>query len=559
MASFLGRIGAAMDAFRTYGLSDDTMASLTDNYALLLSFWSGSWSEDGRIQSQKLRRATQRLYKATCQEWRHADAVVSLYEQFVYTGELPRNPEDLTDVEGCAIPIDPQAGPKTANDNLLAAIAAIFPVWNYQQNMVLRPKFSAILGDGLVELKDDPKRGFVYPNYIPPWYVTDLQLDEVGNVKAYTVEWDVVQQESKRYNAPIAAEKYHFTKEVNGSGFWYFKDDRPHPDFGDGSGFEPNPYAFAPAIWDRHEELPDSNRGMSSIQKTMQQTLMLNSVLSHALDYQRKQFAAPIGLVDGPAGQRIEDFRKKIMAALGATEYSADRTAQDIMVERAIENVPLMPLGEKGSFVALTFDVGKTVEMLQLLMDSIVAENPEARYGQELLKMSQVTGPGAERILAPIVGKVNKSRGRHDPNTVKQLQMAISMISFQLANKGYPADIVSARPDRYKPFGDYDLTSYGRGLLDFGIKSRPVFARSQEERAQLMVLIESLTTEYGLSNSGVPDDDIQAILGEREKRRQGLALNISGIGAGSQNEDTQSESSGETGPNGPTGPTGVQA
>src|SRR5690349_19984944 len=102
--------------------------------------------------------------------------------------------------------------------------------------------------------------------------------------------------------------------------------------------------------------------------------------------------------------------------------------------------------------------------MVSHIEETVLAEFPEERYGQEILEMTQVTAPGVERALGTMIGAVKQARANHDPQTVKLHQIAIAIMGHNLAEKNYPPEVVAARPARYAPFQQFNLDSYGQGL-----------------------------------------------------------------------------------------------
>jgi len=516
-ARMMAGVQAGLAAFRGYGRSDPAKAR-NANYDLLWSYYLGSWREDPLVQQWQ--RTEPDLYRNTHQLWRIASATVNVYAQFVYPGPLSRDGLPLPNGSLGAIPLDPQVtgGEDNArNDQLLAAFSTIMDIGQYSQFKHLRPKMAAILGDCLTEIIDDYEHGIVVPSIVDPRYVKHLDIDYAGNVKAYTIEYQVVVPQSTAYGKPQQAETYTFRKEVDGDAFRTFKDDRPFDYDGQGAVVE-NPYGFVPAVWDRHELVAGDDYGLSALQKTLPQQMRLNSVLSHAMDYQQKQFAAPVGVI-GRAARRGQTI------TLPGGITGAEATADDINDARraAAENVHLIDLTENGQFVTIDFDVGQTKEMLGLVMDSIMGENPEASVFQRLLEMTQLTAPGIERALSPVVGLVRSAQESADPQTIKLLQMETAIMGYRLNNSDIPAQIVAARPDRYNPFRPFGLESYGQGLLDCAIKPRPLFEPTQDERiASLTMMIPIIESgdPYLMAQAGIPEEEIDRITREQEQRRQ---------------------------------------
>lgn len=535
---------AAWTAWREYGKAGALAArSSADRYALLGSFYTGQWRTDPRWP---WRNAGADVYRNTRQIVKMTAAIVDLYEQLVYMGDLSTDGTPLPDGTRGAIPIDPQTGSAGTDAQLLTAFFQGFALWQWRMFMSLPPKTAAIFGDCLVELVDDFSRGVVMPTIVYPGYIPDdsLELDSAGNVKRYAVEYRVEIAASTAFGRDVKAESYTYRKEVDGEAFRFYRDGKPWTDaLGHGAAVQENPYGFVPACWFRHELVVGSDRGMGAYEKTLLQAMDLNSTLSSATDYQRKQFGAPIGVKGSALGTR----GRTLTMPGGVTSGNATETEIDEARRASAENLNLLPLSSEGEFVTIQFDIGQTQQMVDFIHRSLVAENPEAEWANKLFGLTQATGPGMQRILAPIIGKVETVRKNHDPQTVKLCQMNAAIMGYRLRSGDIPASIVAARPDRYEAFAPYDLDSYGRGLLDATIPGRPVFAESRSEKAQWLALAADLPA-WGLRELGIDEADIAAHEADRAAQREAQMAAFSVAGAG--NEE------GAAGPSEPTGVTG---
>lgn len=515
------------------------------HYDLLWLWWLGQWQNDPRMRSASVRDPA--LYKNTMQLWRQASAVVNVYTQFVYPGPLSKDGQPLPDGSRGAIPLDPDTGKQAADDAMVAAYSMLMNQWQWSQYKSLRPTLCAILGDGLTELVEDLSRGNVQPNTIDPRHIKHIELDSIGNVKAYTVEYQVNQPASKAYGRDIKAEEYTFRKEVDGEAYRYFKNDKPYNYTGEGEVI-PNLFGFVPAVWDRHEIMAGDDRGISSLEKTLRQSMQLNSVLSHAMDHLQKRFAAPVGIKGATVG------RPGTTTRLGSnTNWGSLDTAAEVEEARRLqaETLNLIQMNEDGEFITVDTDLGQTLEALKFVQDSITAENPEARVGQELLQMTQLTAPGVERALFTILGLVESVQANMDPQTVKLLQMGTTMMGFRLGRGDYPSDLVKARPDRYTPFEGFTLDSYGQGLLECSIGPRPLFTEAPDEKATRLILLGQII-ETGdpwlMAQAGIPEEEIARMQSEQEKRRAEMSAAFSVAGAGAQEQADQNAEPGTTQP-----------
>lgn len=510
---------AGYRAFRDYG-QGETATDRIDRYQTLWAFWAGEWRADAAIRSQ--RRSDPRLYENTRLLWNIARSTVRLYAQTVYQGALSTDGKPLPDGSRGAIPIDPQTGSEATDDALLAAAAEFWSMTRWRQHMSLAPKYSAILGDVLIELVDDVARGRVDPEHVWPGHVVALELDLVGNVKAYAVEKPITIAASTAFGRQTSADRYVFRKEVDGETFRYYRDGKPaaFPALGIQRAVEENPYGFVPAVWCRHE-LVFGDRGLGAFEPALNVLREQNSVLSHALDFSRKKFAAPIGVI-GAALPRRGALTMPRIAGTGDPVLDA---------EQAAETHGLLPMNEQGRFVTVDFDVGRTGELLDRMDDRLLAEFPEALFFQELLKMTQLTAPGVERAMGPIIGNVRQARANHDPQTVKLHQMVLAMMGWRLNNGDYPEAIVAARPGRYEQFRPFDLDSYGRGLLDMEIAERPVIPETADEIVDRLVKIQLLETAPLWRKAGIEEEVIAEVFSTREADRERMDVALTGIAA----------------------------
>lgn len=481
---------AAIDAWQSapYATAATTLADL---YDFRWQCYSGELLAAARQRNPMLRDA--RLYANASLLWSHVEIVVEFYASVIYQGDLSTDGEPLADGTRGAIPIDAQTGRGTDNTALMTALAELWSAWNWRQQMSYRPMYGAALGDVLTELVDVPSAGMVYPRIVWPGYVTEVELDSVDNVKAVTIEHPAQAVDERGQ----VIETYTYRKEVDGEAFRYFKNDRPF-DYGDGAVVD-NPYGFVPAIWDRHRiGKPGAVRGRAATDGTIQQLMQLNSIFSHAFDYQRKAFFAPI-IVRGQFGKATRGGTLDLSQPPASVEDRGAVASSFDVLESS---------GEIGIAQA-QFDVGKTLDMLEFVKDGILAASPEASFYQRLREMSQVTAPGAHQLQGDVVQRVDRARRGYDAQTVKLFQMALSMCGMR-ANSGDWGALTA----RQKAFTPYTIDSYHAGQMDFGISTRPVVIPTESERLDRVERLERLSP-WGLSQFGVADIDITAITNAR--------------------------------------------
>lgn len=541
------RLMAARQAFFDYGVKRDLpLDKQARRLALLGSLYTGTWVADPRwpwaLAPSTLYANARMIVKST-------GSIIDLYDQFVYAGDLSSDGKPLPDGSRGAIPIDPQTGNPAANERLTVAFHQLFSMWQWRSYMSLPVKTGAIFGDCFVELIDDYEHGSVYPNIVYPGYLPDcdLELDSAGNVQRYALEYTVEVPSSTSFGRSVDAETYRYRKEVDKEAYRYYKDGKPFEYAGFGPAVQVNPYGFVPGSLFRHEIVVGGKRGMGAYERAVVQSLELNSTLSSATDYQRKQFGAPIGVI-GRSGARggkltMPGGLGDLLSSTASGDLSASWDDLDSIRETAADSFPLLPLQPGGTFVTIDFDIGKTMEMLEFTYDKIVTENPEAEWASKLHDLSTATGPGVQKTILPIAAKVEGARKNYDPRMVQILQMATAMLGERLQRGEIPSSVTAQRQDRFKAFAGFNLDSYGHGLLDATIPTRPVFSETRLETAQWLTLAAGLP-EWGLAMLGVtPEQRAEA---QVEAEKAGLEMDAALTGVDQQ----------RTGPSGPSGPSG---
>lgn len=443
------------------------------------------------------------VYRNSRLIWKHVEAIADFYAGVVYQGALAAEPPESGNDMGGAIPFVAQVGDDTKNAALLKACVELFIGWNWQSQMSMRPLYASILGDCLTELVDDLDRRFVYPQIVWPGYVVDIELDYVDNVKSYVLKYPVEIKDG------TTVDRFILRKEVDKESFRYFRDDKGTPVDVTGNGAViPNPYGFVPAIWDRHRQgKPDDVRGRSAIDGTKRALLEVNSVFSHAIDFQRKTFFAPM-MVTGKTG----DGRKK--------DAEVDTTSQERSDYAESLRFVMVPPGS--DLLQPQFDIGKTREMLDDIQKNILAENPEAAFYQQIRNMAQVTAPGIERAYGDVKNRVDLVRAGMDSNTVKQFQMAIAICGYRASDGSWNGrhegrnDALTARQMAFLGFG---LDSYKRGDLDMSIAQRPIVPMTESEEIAIIQAKERLLTGWAMEQAGIESTTAQSILSDRNSQR----------------------------------------
>lgn len=467
---------------------------------LFLDSWrSNPWRDDPRV------------YKNISLLWNHATRVVNFFPGVIYQGELS------ADAGEGAIPIRPDKtlGTRQVTD-LMTGIDALNARWNWRHQMLLVPKLTAALGDLLVEMIDDRDKRWPFPRFVWPGYVTEIELDYVGNVVSYALEYRVREE-----NASGRTETYTYRKEVDIDAFRYYRDDEPF-DYGEGAVVE-NPYGFVPAVWFRHSHDGLTERGMAATDSTRQMLLQANSLFSHARDFQHKAFYAPI-IVRGEITAAGQTSVHLFPTAAADQVASGDGSA---MAKR----LNFLQGSADAGLAQASFDLGQTLALLKELQEGILATHPEATFFDKLADAQNVTGPGADRIILPVKGIVTEARAGYDTGMVHLYQQALSIGGLRLANGDWSERVlpdgtiekltIDRKREVFKP---YAPGAWEKGVMEFTIQDREIVPMGEIERLAFARDAEMLQTIWAMEYVKISKDDIERIRQEREERFE-MALN----------------------------------
>jgi hypothetical protein len=517
---------------RTWGSPDiANQARELDNreyrYRHLWGLYTGT-AFDSMRESQHYRSAFG-LYRGIRQVWDHCHEIVEFYATHIWSGAIARDGKHLPDGILNAVPIA-----EDTDDKLAAAIAQCFMWWNFQELMAVIVRYTAALGELLVEIRDDPKRGKVMIELIWPGFVTDIRLDDVGNIKWYRIEYSYFDRDDNTHHT--------YRRDVDGESFRTYRDDKPYnfvrspipegtdPDgtiaglsFGSGAtvldddddGYRvPNPYGFVPAVWFRHNRVIGV-RGEPAIWSTEPQLDEINSLFSHMLDKTHVSLEAPI-IISGNINPN------RLAAAFQNMVGSVKRTfTSDMEDERAPQEELNVLEGPQGTSIStIEIKITEAAEALDRIIAAIERKCPEVTFYSALRNMAQVTGPGASRLLGDVDRKVKLSAAGYDNRLIALLQMAIAICGDRLKEG---ADGWSDPSDAQKKFEGFDLESFKKGDLDFDIMPRdlvPATVKDRYEVLQMKKLVLPFLPDDQLAYEGGYDREQAKTWSEDYKKEQ---------------------------------------
>ena len=406
--------------------------------------------------------------------------LVDFYAGIIYPGTLTTDAKRLPDHSQTAIPFAEDTPPE-----LLEAIGQLWQWSNWSAGKGLLPRYGAALGDAFVEVVDDIDAGTVRAEILWPGLVTDLELDAVGNVKAYAVEYDAETPEG---------EEYVYRREVGQDEIATFRDGEPWGYDGQPASY-PNPYGFAPAVWANHTYTGGQHGepAMRNIGKFDE----VNGIMSSASDHLMRVLNAPV-LVTGGGNIGTATAGTKAGSSADADPSSGGREAQKLLQA---------PMGAEVKHISPQ-GVEDVLAYADRLIREIEDDHPELGMYKELRQMSTVTGPGAERMLGDAATYIHDARSNYDTQSAKLFQMAVAVGGFR-AGSGAWGRSLTEQQKKFLPFG---LDSYRRGELDLDILPRPIVPETPRERIERERMQQALDADRaGTSAQGIPAGIAQRI------------------------------------------------
>lgn len=347
-------------------------------------------------------------------------------------------------------------------DALKAAIAQLDLWGNWQSECVRAVRFGSTTGNVLIEVEDDIEREWVSQNIHWPSVVKSLELDRVGNVKSYAIEFTVQDVPNKT--------QYTFRKEVDSELFKYFRDGKPFTPEGKEAPEVENQYGFVPAVWVRHiNDGGDYGRpAFGNINKVNE----LNSLASHTHDHIHKAIEShKIIATDG-----------SIIPITGASG-SSSQSGGNITIGDIRTNWMLLkaPMGTAVLDLAGTLKLAEADPYLERTLKSFANDCPELQAGQIIQENSQLSGAALERMLGPAQKKLDRACASYFAQIIKLRQMQIAIAGWRANSDWRQKTVQQAK------FAPFNLESYAKGDLNFGIKRSLLVQATEAENEDLML------------------------------------------------------------------------
>lgn len=429
------------------------------------------------------------LYKHTRLIYNPVPMIVDFYVDNIWQ---PSRSEAFAELESLVTPITQRTDPKLA-----AAIAQIDQWSNFLADSQKIKRYAAATGNVLIEGVDDPIRQKVIHRAVWPGYVTHIELNETGDVQAYTIEYDIYDRVSETH--------YRYRKEVTREEWKYFRDDRPFIPEGRTASTERNPYGFCFAVWIRHTD-DGSDYGHPAV-VDFNKVDEVNSLGSHLHDNIHKAIESP----------KIISTEGEILPLIGSTS-STDQ-------KRLIPQDPRLNwVVFKTNKAATVADLAGSLALaeahpyLKELLASFTDDYPELQAAAIIRDNAQLSGAALERMLGPAQNALNGVAPNYNQQLIKLRQMQIAVAGMR-SNNGWSSD---KQKDVFKPFS---LDSYTKGDLNFALVKASLVQSTEEENEDLLtkkaqraqIIGEDVDRVERLTIAGYSEKQIEEIQKRKEE------------------------------------------
>lgn len=431
----------------------DASYSPSQYYGLLWYFYQNTiyygdlMNDIFRVKADYLAR--QRIYPKTRGIYNPVTRLVNAYVANTFGGMLDMGAGD-GELMPSAVPI------WTPNEAIRPAIAALWKASNFEITKSRLTRYGHALGNVGVRIIDDTQSGKVRLEVVPPWEVTDLQLDAYDNVTYWRQEYDTEIMYRDQFDR-VQTEVHTFAMEIDQFEFRTYLDNEPFG-FTEYGGLQswPNPYGFVPCIWIKNIDA-GSDLGLCSFHNSIPTINTLNEVASHLAEQIQKS-VHPQWLLTGTSEPKAGKFTggRKVWVSPN-------------------ENTKAIILNDR-------LDITGVVGLIDSYIKELERDYPILGYYviRNRMGSGDLTGRAVSTMLHDMILDVNERRVPYDSGLVRAHKMALSIGGW----RGYK---------NYEPF---DLQeAFEEGRLDHFIGARKLIDEDPADRLTYMQQYVNLATQ----------------------------------------------------------------
>lgn len=395
--------------------------------------------------------------------------------------------------KGGAIPLS------VPSESLRPNIAEIFKWSNWQVRKDIVTLKGTVLGDIAIRVVDNVQKGRVYLEIVEPSTIKDIEIDDFGHVKSYSIQYDREHPDNEDMDVT-------YTEEVTREGdsvvtSTYLNGDLyAYPDNIDRSGTAraswSEPYGFIPLVFIKHVDTGDVY-GWSELHVARSRINELDDLTSMLSDQIRKTVNVKW------FGSGIDNKNPIISKTAVTTDRPEPWREESNLITTSNENA-------KMTAMVAELDLEGTMKHIDRILDSLERDYPSLLLHRLRTEGSAISGRALRIAREPVEAKIKQRRALYDAALVDALQMGLSIGGM----RGY--------------FKGISLESYAKGDLDIKVIDRPVYIPDPQDQAD-MDQARWLAVKAGVE-AGAALEGILAVVGYDEDQIERLTKDGKNIG-----------------------------
>jgi len=408
-------------------------------------------------------KASYGLYKYIRNIYNPSYRLGEFWRAHLLGGPLDLNAGDGSEVPS-ALPI------VTKDETLRAAISQVWRWSNWQFKKDILGLWGPIFGDGVLKVNDRPDKGKVYLQVVHPGKLKEVDMDEWGNVKAYTIEERRPDPRSGRGGSFVTYREVA-TRDGDSVVYSTYMDNQLYAWNEDQGAEWYEDYGFVPLVVFQHNSV-GLDFGLSELFPGMSKFREVDDLASKLHDQIRKIVGAPMLM----AGVTAPKKKVKVEGEAASDEKPEPGREELPFIYTEKENAKAIP-------IVADLNIADTSAAIESLLKVIESEFPELSDNLHNVQ-GDISGRALRINRAPAEAKVRQRRPNYYDAIVRAQMMAVSIGGM----RGY--------------FQGYDLDSFAAGKLEHTIGDSPVFDTDPQDK------IDEETAFWGAAkaakDAGVP-------------------------------------------------------
>ena len=368
-----------------------------------------------------------------------------------------------------------------ADDRLQDAVRQTWKWSNWQTEKGLFIRNGVLYGDSFIKVVDDRTRGKVRLEVLAPQKVADIEVDESGNIKKITIEYEI--NLGTKGNPNTGTYREEITKES----FKTFFKDKPYAFIkvnGEPVSEWANPYGFVPVVHCKHENTGllfgangwHSQRG--KIDEINEQATLLNA--------------------------NVRKVVHPLLAVTGATAGDIKKAGDS--------KIPIISVPTSDARIAplvANINIADASQNIQYLLEELERDLPELALHR--VRESNMSGVAIRNAYGDAIERFQHAHANYAGVYTRAQQMAITMGGL----------------GRYQGFSGYHLGSYAAGDLEFHVAAPELFADELTVQERIAFLVQTGAPQASVWRElGIGDEMIDSWQDELAQEEDALEVRV---------------------------------